>query len=439
MGKKGLKIIAIVTSLMLLLSIINGCKASSEDDDNKTTGSKKQKKLTLLIDNQTSLDGLKSTATAFEKKTGIKTEIELRPGGAEGDNTLKTRLATGEMADLCAYNSGSLFVALGPENNFVDLTEEPFMDKVMDSFKKSVSVNDKVYGIPVINANGGGWLYNKKVYEELNLSVPKTWDKLLENCEKIKAAKKVPVIASYKDSWTAQLIVLADYYNVSIDNPEFAEDYTANKVKFAKNKSALRGFEKLQEVHKKNYINEDSLSTTTDLALKMLTEGTGVHYPMLTFMVENIASSYPDKIEDIGFFAQPGDDADKNGLTIWLSSGIYIYKNSENIDAAKEWAEFYISEEGIDAYLKKANPSGPFMIKDVELPDDTYPCIKDMVKYIDEDKIEPALEFLTPLKGPNLPQICVEAGSSIKTPLECAEEYDKDVEKQAKQLDLKGW
>jgi len=62
-----------------------------------------------------------------------------------------------------------------------------------------------------------------------------------------------------------------------------------------------------------------------------------------------------------------------------------------------------------------------------------------MMQYFESGKTAPALEFMSPLKGPNLPQITVECGSAIKTPEECAAEYDKDVEKQAKQLGLSGW
>ena len=41
-------------------------------------------------------------------------ETETRPGGGEGDNLVKTRLATGEMTDIFWYNTGSLFQALNP-------------------------------------------------------------------------------------------------------------------------------------------------------------------------------------------------------------------------------------------------------------------------------------------------------------------------------------
>jgi len=59
--------------------------------------------------------------------------------------------------------------------------------------------------------------------------------------------------------------------------------------------------------------------------------------------------------------------------------------------------------------------------------------------HFDANKSIPALEFFSPLKGPNLEQICVAVGSGQMTAQQGAENYDKDVEKQAKQLGLPGW
>ncbi|GAA3331434.1 hypothetical protein GCM10020331_088010 [Ectobacillus funiculus] len=117
---------------------------------------------------------LKPLQPSLRKKYHIKTEIETRPGGSEGDNLVKTRLSTGDMTDLVAYNSGSLLQALNPEKNFVDLTNESYMDTLLDTFKNiGNSRQKKVYGVPVGGFSAGGWLYNKKVYQELGLSVPK--------------------------------------------------------------------------------------------------------------------------------------------------------------------------------------------------------------------------------------------------------------------------
>jgi raffinose/stachyose/melibiose transport system substrate-binding protein len=93
----------------------------------------------------------------------------------------------------------------------------------------------------------------------------------------------------------------------------------------------------------------------------------------------------------------------------------------------------------MEAYLSKANPEGPFVVKDVKLPDDVYPAVKDMLPYFEAGQTAPALEFLSPIKGPSLQQITTEVGSGIKSAKAGAELYDKDIEKQAKQLGLKGW
>ena len=50
---------------------------------------------------------------------------------------------------------------------------------------------------------------------------------------------------TYGDTWTSQLFVLADYYNVQAEVPTFAADYTAGKAKYAKTPAALSGFEKV--------------------------------------------------------------------------------------------------------------------------------------------------------------------------------------------------
>ena len=80
------------------------------------------------------------------------------------------------MTDVFFYNAGSLLQALNPSKTLVDLTNEPFMKNVDDAFKQTVAQNGQVFGVPSQTAMGGGILYNKKVYKQLGLSVPKTWD-----------------------------------------------------------------------------------------------------------------------------------------------------------------------------------------------------------------------------------------------------------------------
>jgi raffinose/stachyose/melibiose transport system substrate-binding protein len=161
---------------------------------------------------------------------------------------------------------------------------------------------------------------------------------------------------------------------------------------------------------------------------------------MLTQVMPTIATNWPDQVNDIGFFALPGADAAKNGATVWMPLAFYIPKTTtERIDVAKDFLAFVASTEGTEAISAKVTPAGPYLIKGATLPDDVLPFVNDLNAYIDSGNAYPALEFLSPIKGPSLEQICVAVGTGQMTPDEGAANYDEDVKKQAQQLGIPGW
>jgi raffinose/stachyose/melibiose transport system substrate-binding protein len=286
---------------------------------------------------------------------------------------------------------------------------------------------------------GGGILYNKRIYEELGLSVPTTWEEFAANNEAIKEAGIPPVIATFGDTWTSQLFVLADYFNVQQAHPAFAEDYTNNKAKYATIPEAMAGFAYLREGFDKDWWQPDYGTTTFEQGLDLLAKGEGAHYPMLTFALSTIATNSPDQVNDIGFFAQPGSDAANNGATIWMPAATYIPKTTSNLEVARDFLGFIASTDGVDALNEAVAPTGPYVIKGATLPDSVLPAVKDVAAYIDAGMSAPALEFLSPVKGPTLEQLCVAVGTGQMTPEEAAAAYDEDVKKQAQQLGLPGW
>ncbi|MET3855948.1 extracellular solute-binding protein [Rhizobium sp. OAE497] len=398
--------------------------------------------LGIMIDtNPESIASFDAVSKAYsEKHPEVTFDVEQRAGGSEGDNIVKTRLATGEMPDIFQYNSGSLFQALKPEQTIADLSDLPSAAGILDTFKKVVSASDgHVRGIPFGPAMGGGIFYNRKIYAELGLQPPKTWADFIANNQKIKAAGKVALAQTYGTTWTSQIFVLADFFNVQSEVPNFATDYTANKVKYATTPAALRGFEHVEEVAKAGFFNEDFGAATFDDGMRMVSTGEAAHYPSLTFGIGNIQQNFPDNLQDVGFFAVPGNDAAKNGLTIWMPAALYLSAKAEHLEEAKKFLDFVASKEGCEL-MAKAVPSGPYLIKGCELPKGVPQAVSDMLPYFEtEGRAGPALEFLSPVKGPALEQIAVEVGTGIRSAKDAAALYDQDVEKQAKQLGLPNW
>lgn len=396
----------------------------------------------LIDDGENSIKTADALVAAFEAANpDITVDVETRPGGADGDNIVKTRLATGDMADVFFYNAGSLFQALSPAETLVPATEAA-LASVLPSFQSTVTVDGVVYGVPLGTAMGGGIMYNKAIYEELGLEVPLTWDDFMANNEAIKEAGKTAVLQSYGDTWTSQLFVLADFANVLNEDPEWADKYTANEVKYATDDTARAGFEHLQEVFEGGYLNEDFGSATFDQTILKLANGEGAHYPMLTFAIQSIIANAPDTIDDIGVFALPGTDADAATLTTWMPPGLYIPKSTEGAElaAAQKFVEFAASVEACDIQTETVGVQGPYLIEGCTLPDDVPAAVADMLPYFEkEGGTKPALEFLSPIKGPALEQITVAIGSGITSAADGAAQYDIDVEKQAQQLGLPGW
>ena len=206
--------------------------ACGGDDSSGGGGEDGEVTLSWLVDNsEGTTKRAEALMAAFAKKNpNIKIELETRPQGGEGDNLVKTRLATQEMADIFSYNSGSLFQALRPETGMQPLTQEPWVKDLDPAFKPAVTVKDQVYGAPSFSSEAGGVLYNKKIYERLNLEIPKTWEEFMANNAKIKAEGIDPVLQSYQDTWTSQLFVLGDFHNVAAEDPQWADKYTKNQV-----------------------------------------------------------------------------------------------------------------------------------------------------------------------------------------------------------------
>jgi len=385
----------------------------------------------------------KALIEAFEEANpDVTVKLETQPGGTEGDNLMKTKLSTGSMNDVFHYNTGSLLAALNPDQTLVDLSDQEWVSTVTDDFKSVVSGANGVYGAPWLTSQAGAVMYNKTVFESLGIEIPSTWDELIAAAEKIKADGDgvAPILQSFGDTWTSQLFVLGDFANVAKQDPNWADDYTNNKAKYV-DQPAFASFEHTAEVHDKGLTNEDFPSMTNAQAMEALATGAGAMYPMLTSTIATIQQNNPDKVADIGVFALPAANAEDTAITIWQPNGIYIPKSTEGdkLDAAKKFVEFANSAEGCEVQNAAGGAAGPYVTSACTLPSDVAPLINDIQAYFDAGATGSALEFLSPIKGPNLENILVAVGSGITSAEEGAAQYDDDVKKQAQQLGLEGW
>ena len=376
--------------------------------------------------------GTQAVMEAATEKLGMEFEVEVNPGGSEGDNIIKTRMASGDLPDFMAYNSGSKLYDLNPSRGFMDISDWDIVDKFDDAFLSSVTIDGAVYGAPQSSTQAGAVIYYKPDYAELELEVPHTWDEFVDNCKALSDAGKTPVYFTGGETWATQVLFLGDYYNIAAANPTFADDYTEGKAKYADVPEATRSWTKYEDLV--DYLNADkSAATVTDGNFAIAT-GEATHWFILTqqlpLILENVEN--PD---DIGVFGVPGDDADDHGLTVWEPMSWYVNKDTENVDAIKAFFEFYYSEEALDLYFGTYGANGPSCIKGYELPESVCNAVRvDMQQYFDEGKTVPALEYQSPIKGTTCEQMTTAVGLGQMSGEEAAAMYDDDCKKSAVQL-----
>ena len=120
--------VSLLAATVACILALGACSAGSLGSSDEGGGIT----LTFLVDNsEGSTKPAQGLAEAFHAKNpDITVQVQQRPGGADGDNIVKTRLSTGEMTDVFLYNSGSLFQALNPQQNLTPVTGESWAGQI---------------------------------------------------------------------------------------------------------------------------------------------------------------------------------------------------------------------------------------------------------------------------------------------------------------------
>ncbi len=137
-----------------------------------------------------------------EQNPSIK--IEAVWNGRQNQTLVRTALSGGTVIDLVDQDAdqiagGLMRAGFGlPLNDYVAQPaldhEEPLSDVFLPGTLDMFSLDDKIYQIPYIYNTVQFW-YDKRVFQEAGVEIPKTWDDLLAACTKLKDAGYAPIAA----------------------------------------------------------------------------------------------------------------------------------------------------------------------------------------------------------------------------------------------------
>jgi raffinose/stachyose/melibiose transport system substrate-binding protein len=142
-----------------------------------------------------------------KKEKNIEVSINSEyPGADNASQILKTRLATGDVPDIFAVHAVNEIPDFYKAGYLADLSSQPFASKLTDGIKPIVTIDNKVVAVPMESLEWG-YLYNKKIFNDLGLKPPTTLTEMKAVVQKLNENKIKPFLLSYKESWIPQLFL----------------------------------------------------------------------------------------------------------------------------------------------------------------------------------------------------------------------------------------
>lgn len=364
------RIIASILTAVIVCGSLAGCGGNSGTETSSEGQAGASKELDVVL--TTGHGAFKNAIDKYvEENPDVKVNVQEIPT-EEFKTIIKTKFASDDAPDIFPVFSGDEAESYYENGYLADLSD---MEDVVARFKEGAdstlrTEDGALYGLPIEIQLILGY-YNKDLFQEYGVEVPKTWDELLNVCEVFKENGIIPIALGHKEEWVTQMIPYGlNATKVQVKDPEFYKGTADGTSKFADSSGFLDTLEKYQDLIEKEYIQPGSLSTTADQQYEMFVR----EEVAMTFTgtwgnaaIENLGPEF-----EIGGFQIPGDEGETFGASASINGGYGVYGKSDNLELAKDLLAFMVSPDILAEYLQDKGPS-PY--SDVEV--DLRPAIKE--------------------------------------------------------------
>ncbi|MFC4184183.1 ABC transporter substrate-binding protein [Saccharococcus thermophilus] len=341
-GKKWLTILGMTSVLMG--SILSGCGGGDEKAANQDASGNSGKKVEVTLagwgGNPVEQKLLQQTLDEFEKKhPNIKVKLEVISD--QYMDVIKTRLMGGEGPDvfyLDAFEAPALIEtgALEPLDKYVtnDFDINDFEKPLLDAFKGK---DGHIYGFPK-DYSTLALFYNKKMFKEAGVEVPKTWDELREVAKKLTKGTKV-----YGFGVAPELARL--YY---IAESKGGKVVTNDKASFADPK-VVEALQPIVDMHLKDKSAAQPSEVGANWGGEMFGQGKAAMVIEGNWAIPFLQETFP-KLE-FGTAEVPTINGKK--ATMAYTVAYVMNKDSKNKKAAWELISYLTGKEGMKIWTSK--------------------------------------------------------------------------------------
>ena len=363
--RKRLHSVLIATALTASMALV-GCGSGGGGEENTDNGSATETteessgggELRVSTSANSGRPGLEAVAPIFEEKTGITVTTEFGDLGTDTyTSELMTQLQSGSAPDIFAAYAGTgtsspNIGTLSEAGSIMDLSDLEFAQNMKGTaLEDAVTIDGKVYAA-CLGVQTSGIIYNEDLFNEYGLSLPETWDDLLNLVAEIRevAPDKTPIAFGGGNTSIAMI-------NTSmfvINQPEFTGD-EGESVSFSESEAWRGALDMLVELMDAGAFNQSASTDGSNEIVSMMAAGDA-------FMCIDLSSRYgailrADENCPIRFCALPARNAEDTKMLLWPGTMAAVNVATENPDGAKEFIEYITSEEGNNTWIEAAGGS----------------------------------------------------------------------------------
>jgi raffinose/stachyose/melibiose transport system substrate-binding protein len=287
---------------------------------------------------------------AFQQKNpGIT--VKFSPTApTEYDSSLAARMAGGTAGDIVACRPFDVSLSLYNKGNLEKLDGKPGMENFPASAKTAWQTDDgkNTFCMPVASVMHG-FLYNKKIFKELNLEAPKSEAEFFKLLDTVKSnGKYTPLVLGTADQWEAHQVVYTGIGPNYWKGEDGRRALIAGKTKFT-DAPFVSTWEYEAKLGK--YLSPGASSQTYSDSQNLFALGKGAVYPAGSW---DIAYFNANAKFEMGAFPPPPPKA---GDACYISDhndiGFGVNKKSKNKDDAFKFLAWIGSQEFADIYTNK--------------------------------------------------------------------------------------
>ncbi len=328
------------------------------------------------------------TLARFEETYGVTVDLQTIPADQYSD-ILKSKLDTGTCADVFWIQSNPFAidsVIVDPENYCIDFTGAAWQNLVPEARQASCMSGDKLYGLQIWhNSPEYVMVYNKSLFDELGLAIPKTYTEMKDVCAAIAAEGVTPWFIPGADGWQHPLAFFQIGGVYEEAQPGLYDALNTNQATFADNEKMLEVLGQYKELSDLGYFGEDWIGTDST---NMTNE----------FGDRNCAmamanSSYIKQIQDetgtsdeFGLFLIPLGDND-TFPTNPAGPTMFGYKGSEHPELVSAFFDFVCTTESLQEILDNSPAYTNLDMNDAALEQHWLPEEEEFMNSVDKSKM----------------------------------------------------